>query len=73
MTNMQAALIDAHQKNLSRYARLLTTDLTRDERDRIHRLISQEHEALESLGASLTEEQIHVPVWAPAQPDHHVS
>lgn len=74
MNDMRAAMIQAHQKNLSRYARLLTTDLTRDERNRVHRLIAQEHEALEQLGAPLTEEDIHIPVvWMQPPSDVHVS
>ena len=49
MTGMQSAVIEAHEKNLRRYAWLLATELTQVERDFIHRRIAEERLTLERL------------------------
>jgi hypothetical protein len=57
MTGMQAAMLEAHEKNLKRYARLLTTELTQTEREYIHRRIAEERLALERVTAA----EMHMP------------
>jgi hypothetical protein len=55
MTDARLARIAAHEANLKRYARLLTTELTDVERAFIHKRIAEEHLTLERL-YSLPEE-----------------
>jgi len=43
------ALLRAHQHNIDRYCRLLTTPLTDTEREYLHNRIAQERHALERL------------------------
>lgn len=66
MTGMQAALIDAHEKNLSRYARLLATELTETERRFVHGRIAEERLAVEQLRGSGMP-----PAWPALAPDLH--
>ena len=62
MMEMQAAMIEAHEKNLHRYARLLATGLSELERQFIHRRIAEERLAIERLS---TDETV-VPPTAPS-------
>jgi hypothetical protein len=43
------ALIQAHQRNLDQFCRLLATELTDDERQSVHRRIVKERTELEKL------------------------
>jgi len=49
MTEIPAALIEAHRNNLKRYCRLLATDLTDLERDYIHRRIAETQRELDRI------------------------
>ena len=49
MTEMRAALLEAHRKNLRRYCHLLVTNLTNLEREFIHRRIAETRLAMDRL------------------------
>ena len=55
MTEIPAALIEAHRNNLKRYCRLLATDLTDLERDYIHRRIAETQQELDRLNMTQVE------------------
>lgn len=47
--DVRNALIRAHQNNINRYCRILTTHLTGHEREYVHRRIAEERLELERL------------------------
>ena len=55
MTEIPAALIEAHRNNLKRYCRLLATDLTDLERDYIHRRIAETQRELDRINVTQME------------------
>jgi len=52
MTDENLALLRTHRNNISRYRRLLKTNLTEFERQFVERRLSEERSAMESLAAS---------------------
>ena len=56
MTDFRTAKILSHRRNIQRYARLLTTQLTELERQYLHKRIAEEQAALERLQASAPEQ-----------------
>ncbi len=52
MIDDELALLRAHRNNISRYQRLLKTELTEFERRFIERRLSEERSAIERLSAS---------------------
>jgi len=52
MTDETLARLRAHDSNISRYRRLLNTDLSEVERRFLERRLGEERSAVESLGSS---------------------
>ena len=52
MIDEKLALLRTHRNNISRYHRLLKTELTEFERQFVERRLSEERVAMESLAAS---------------------
>jgi hypothetical protein len=49
MLDLQSDRVETHRRNLDRYSRLLTTELTVAEREYIHKRIAEERAELDRL------------------------
>jgi hypothetical protein len=78
MTNEKFALLRTHRNNITRYRRLLKTELTEIERQFIERRLLEERSAFENLAASTFPIALKIPIQAvektpPEQASHSLS
>ena len=64
MIDEKLALLRTHRNNISRYHRLLKTELTEFERQFIERRLSEERSAMENLAASTFPLTFQIPAQA---------
>jgi hypothetical protein len=60
MIDLHTAKMRGHRRNIERYCRLLSTELTDLERQYLHKRIAEEHAQLERLKKSQQEQQAQV-------------